>query len=884
MDEILKKINFHQKEIYKLEKKLHKLKLELEWKNYDQNQRLVIQDNSDVILVEAYPGSGKTHTLLGRVKRLVDDNPLLLPKMIIITFTKKAGEELRDKIKKLVPGGEPYFVGTFHGLAYRELSSLLSSGLSLLDQHDEGKLIKDIGIGLVKKGKINSNLLPILDKYGDMAYQVSSTRYPTKLDDFCSRNGLVEYNKEFKLLIEEYHKEKEKMELIDFNDLMTQFYLKLKNNKLSKLESIDYLFFDEYQDVNPIQNQILKELNNRGIHLMVVGDPRQSIYSFRGSEVGFINNFTKDFPKATKFILPFNYRSGKEIVSLCNSIFNPNCGMEAKNDNIKKPVIKVFPEFKLEKKWVIDSIEEKRKQGCKLKSMTILTRKNKILSQLEADLIRRKIPYLKNGGVSLLDRAHIKDLLSFMTLFFHPKQKFHWKRILMLHPRIGIKTTNKILDATENLPKDLEKYQYDKSLETLFNLSQFMKKIKDFPLKDLSVEIINYFNDIGVNYNYPLDERENDYLAISQFLKDSASFNEFLEEVYLERTLAVPNNDDYLEINSFHGSKGLEWDVVYLMGLNGSEIPHYHSAFFLDENNSIEEERRLFFVACSRAKRELYMSSSLSAPWKHNDVICPFLLEIPKNLYEGRLLKNKVLPPRDITLLVHNYLYSRGNLEIKDLLDKIKYKRVKITKKFNTPTYLQSHYLPFIVGKFFDSLVTRMTWDDLELENKTWKDMINEKTFNQDFSTDWKENLNHFWISAGGSSDNVWKEYLENIESETWEDFSNDFNIFMGKQKLKEIEIYPKLNYKGLFGEMDMMSDKFIIEIKTCWGESLTLKHLLQVILYAFINKQQNKDNKYSKVKKVLLYNPLLGDGIWLTKTKEWNDIAKKVIEFYCNY
>lgn len=883
MDEILKKISYHQKEIYKLEQKLHKLKEELQWKNYDQNQRLVIQDNSDVILVEAYPGSGKTHTLLGRVKRLVNENPLLLPKMIIITFTKKAGEELQEKIKKLVPGGEPYFVGTFHGLAYRELSSLLTKGLSLLDQSDEQKLIKDLVITLIKKGHINSNLLPIMEKYADMAYQVSSTRYPLNLTEFCKRNGLLEYQNDFKLLLDKYRDEKDKMELIDFNDLMIQFYLKLKENKLTKLESIDYLFFDEYQDVNPIQNQILKELNGRGIHLMVVGDPRQSIYSFRGSEVGFINNFTNDFPNAKKFILEYNYRSSSDIVSLCNNVFNESSNMKTKNKKHKKPIVKVFPDFKLERKWVIDSIEQKRKEGCELKKMTILTRKNKILSNLEADLIRRGIPYLKNGGVSLLDRAHIKNLLSFMTIFFHPQQKFHWKRILMLHPNIGIKKTTKILDSCENLPQDLEKYQYDKSFECLFYLYLFMNKVKSFSLKDLSSEIINYLSDIGVNYNYSLDEIENDYLAISQFLKDSTSLNKFLEEIYLERTLAIPNNEDYLEINSFHGSKGLEWDVVYLMGLNGSEIPHYHSAFFIDENNSIEEERRLFFVACSRAKKELLMTSSLSAPWKHNDVVTPFLLELKDTLYDGKLFKNKTLASRDVTLLVQSYLYSKGNLEIKDLLQNIKYKRIKITDKFNTPTYLQSHYLPFIVGKFFDSLVTRMTYDDVDIEDKKWDNMINQFGINQDFSTDWKSNISHFWVTAGGASDNVWKEYLDSIDDNVWNKFSKDWNNFIVKEKTKHIEIYPKLNYKGLFGEMDMATDKFIIEIKTCWGESLTLKHLLQVILYNFINKQQNKEMKIGKSKKVLLYNPLLGDGIWLTKTTEWNDIAKKIIEFYCN-
>ena len=881
MDAIIKKISYHQKEIYKLEKKLNKLKEKLKWKNYDENQIKVIRDDSDVILVEAFPGSGKTHTLLGRVKRIVDENPLLLTKIIIITFTKKAGEELREKIKSLVPGGEPYFVGTFHGLAYRELSSLLDKGLSLLDPHDEKSLIVEIGVNMVKKGLLNNNLIPIITKYIDMAYQVSSTQYPPDLTSFCDKNGLVEYKNDFSIILEKYRDEKDRLDLIDFNDLMTQFYLKLINNKLSKLENIDYLFFDEYQDVNPIQNQILKELNNRGIHLMVVGDPRQSIYSFRGSKVDFINNFELEFPNASKFILSYNYRSSLEIVKLCNDIFKPNCQMIPKKKSYRKPFIKVFTDFKLERKWVIDSIQEKYDQGSKYKNMTILTRKNKILSNLEADLIRRKIPYLKNGGVALLDRAHIKDLLSFMTVLYHPLQKFHWKRIFMLHNNIGIKKTNKILDDCDNLPDDLEKYQYDKSFESLFYLKQFIDKLSNFNLKETSIEIINYFNEIQINYNYSNDERENDYLAISQFLDNETSFNSFLEEIYLERTLSVPNNEDYLEINTFHGSKGLEWDTVYLMGLNGSEIPHFHSAFFLDENNSIEEERRLFFVACSRAKNELFLTSSLSAPWKNNDVVSPFVLELDNTLYQGKLLSINRLPSKDITTLVQSYLYSKGNLDIGNLLNKIKFTRINITKKFNLPTYLQSHYLPFIVGSFFDKMVTRMVYDDINVDNKKW-DNIEKYGLHQDFSIDWKKNIKHFWFSSNGTNDNIWYDYLKNIDTNILENFSKDFNKFITKENVNDLEIYQKINYKGIYGEMDINTNKFIIEIKTCTGEFLTLKHLLQVILYYFVNKSTNKDTVYAKNKRILLYNPLSGEGIWLTKTTEWNDIAKKIIAFYC--
>ena len=221
-------------------------------------------------------------------------------------------------------------------------------------------------------------MLPILDKYGDLAYQVSSTQYPPNLNVFCQKNGLVEYLEDFELLISQYHLKKEEMDLVDFNDLMTQFYLKLKENKLVNLESIDYIFFDEYQDVNPIQNQILEEFVKRGINLMVVGDPRQSIYSFRGSQVEFINNFQNQFPNSSKFILPYNYRSCFEIVNLCNHIFPQKIEMKTKNPSFRKPKVHIFADWKLEKKFVIDSIVEKKAQGQLYQNMTILARKNRV--------------------------------------------------------------------------------------------------------------------------------------------------------------------------------------------------------------------------------------------------------------------------------------------------------------------------------------------------------------------------------------------------------------------------------------------------------------------------------------------------------------------------
>jgi DNA helicase-2/ATP-dependent DNA helicase PcrA len=876
MDEIITKINYHQKEIYKLEKQLHKMKEELKWKNYDEQQKQVIMDKSNLILVEAFPGSGKTHTILGRVKRLVDEDPLILTKIIMITFTKKAGEELRERIKQLIPGGEPYFVGTFHGLAYRELCKLSSTGLSLLDQNDEIKMIKEIGIKLIKSNKVNHSLLPIFEKYGDLAYQVSSVRYPPSLKEFCQKNGLNEYLDDFQTLLDEYDKEKNKMEIVDFNDLMIKFYLHLKNNDFPNLEKIDNLFFDEYQDVNPIQNQILKILVERGINLMVVGDPRQSIYNFRGSEVRFINDFEAEFKGAKRFILPTNYRSCLEIINLSNDIFHPKLEMITVNKTHKKPEIKIFSDWKLEKKYILDSLEEKKNNGQDYRKMTILSRKNRVLTFLEADLIRRKIPYLKNGGQALLDKSHIKDLLSFLTLFFHPNQKFHWKRILSLLPNVGIKTVNKLLEET--LPDYLTNFQYETKQISLFNLYLFYQKVKDFPIKEKSLEIINFFMELGINYNYPVDERENDYQAINQFLKDDKTFSDFLQEIYLDKPLIQPNTQDYLEINSFHGSKGLEWDTVFLVGLNASEIPHYHPTFFLEEDVAIEEERRLFFVACTRAKKELYLTANINCPWKEDDSVSPFVTELDKNLFNGKILKSKTLPSSELTTLIKQYLYQKGNREISSLLEEIKYQRIKITSKWNLPTHLQSSYLPLVVGKFFDLIMSRMTWETYDIDNKKYS--LNPS---QDYNVEWYENIEILWMLAGGEQESSWKDYLLSITPEQWKDFAKEWCNYLRKQEIEELDFYHKINQKGLFGELDMLSNKLIIEIKSSYGEILTLPHLLQVILYWFIVKENNKNDNKNKINKVLLYNPLSGEAYLLTKTKEWLEIAKKVLEFYVN-
>ena len=870
MDDILQKITKHHKDIFKLEKKLKKIQNSLSLDTYDDNQLQVINSDHNIILVEAFPGAGKTHTILGRLKRFITINPKILQKIIIITFTKKSGEELRDRINKIAPDIKPYFIGTFHGLAYQEIVKSSQNNITLIDQSDQNKIIKDIAIKLIRNRIIHNTLIPIIDKYINLAYQFSSTQYPPNIELFCKKHSLTKYTEDFHTLLNHYQKEKTLLGIIDMNDLMIQFYLLLVNNKLPHLENIDHIFFDEYQDVNQIQNQILKTFVNKGISLMAVGDPRQSIYNFRGSQIKFINDFEKEFKGAKRFILPKNYRSTPNIVNLANHIFTPSLNMITDNIPTTKPIFKTFNDIKMEKKYILDEIQDRKTNGQLYKDITILTRNNKLLTFLEEDLIRRNIPYLKNGGQSLLEKTHIKDLISFLAIFFYPEQKFHWKRIIKLHPNIPIKLLDKIL--IEQLPQHLLTFQYDKKFTQLFSLHKFYNNISNFKIKDKIYEIIHYINSLNINYNTTIDERDNDYKILSNFINDDKSFSTFINEIYLEKPLVNNDDNDFLEINTFHGSKGLEWDTVFLMGITSSEINYYYSNNLLDEIDTINEEKRLFFVATTRAKKDLYITASLNSPWKKEDNIHPFINEFNNDIISNIKFTN---PHKfnEIHLLIKQFLSYKGITQIQSLINNIKYDKISHSKIWDIPTYLQSFHIPFKVSKFFNILTTRIIYD--EIDNVQWNTDLT-----QDLHTNWKDNINNIWLQVEGSTDDNWKLYFDTLTFDQWDDYASQvISLFKHSTYIK---LYPKIKYEDFYTSFDIITDKFFIDIKPSFNDNLNLQILLQNIFTWFIIKQHNKSNNIkNKINQIHIFNPITGDTYILHKSKEWLDISKIICQFF---
>jgi len=334
---IKNKIKKYQIKITDLEYKL----IQLDRKESDLNQKEIIntinlndqqmeivkksQDKKDDqnMLVLACPGSGKTHTLISRFINLVTIQEVDPEKILLITFTKKAGQEMENRINDIIPTKTPYYVGSLHGLGYRVLQRYDKINYTVLDDKDSRSLIKEVVDNTLNASNFEDEDISVIKSKIIMIIEQASTSYPFNITEVVKKLNLSTYLKIFKTIIKNYQDTKKKQNLIDFNDLMIKFAKFLDTKKSEEFtKGIEYLFFDEYQDVNPIQNHILTKFKNS--KKMVVGDDAQSIYKFRGSDVRFIRQFSKNFLSEQLYYLETNYRSTKQIVDFCQNIVTKN--------------------------------------------------------------------------------------------------------------------------------------------------------------------------------------------------------------------------------------------------------------------------------------------------------------------------------------------------------------------------------------------------------------------------------------------------------------------------------------------------------------------------------------------------------------------------------
>ena len=925
---IKSKIKKHQVKITELEYKL----IELDRSENDLNQKEIIntidlneqqmeivkkdqtEEKNQNMLVLACPGSGKTHTLISRYINLVTTHSINPDKILLITFTKKAGQEMGNRINDIIPTKYPQYVGSLHGLSYRILQKYEKVPYTVLDDKDTRLLIKEVVEDTLDvSSDYEDDDISLIKSKIVMVIEQSSTSYPFNITDVVKKMNLSNYLKIFKTIIKNYQDTKKKQNLIDFNDLMIKFAKFLDTKKSESFtDNIEYLFFDEYQDVNPIQNYILTKFKKSKI--MVVGDDAQSIYKFRGSDIKYIKQFSTTFSSDQLYYLETNYRSTTQIVDFCQNIVVKNHSQYNKKvksledkSGCKPHVLQFNDTGNTEQyKWICHDIKKRHKTGVPYSDMVILARKNSLLDKIEIQLVAAKIPILKHLGISLLDKTHIKDFMAFVTILVNKKSTIHWKRVLSLHPTIGVAKANHIIEFKDDIYEGLkilitQQEFYKKNLTKLIDLldniykhSFIMDKIKliIFYLQDLW-KLNKQSNIKGMKY-WNIEEKIEDTKTLLGFMNNQSSLEEFVNDLYLNHEVDA-KYEESLYLTTVHGSKGLEWKYVYIIDMDSRNFPAIMPKFYLDELEEMEEERRLFYVAASRAKDQLTITYHIDFHPERMTVPSPLLKELKNDMYIAHgvedALDNVIEKSGIVSRDVVNYFRFNGYFEIRSVVDTLKNKlKIEgITKSIDIPQSFNSKAYKTIMGNFFDYTISKMML--VNFPDKVVKFDLNLRNRYPSFNTaiyhkyidpmiDWRNSLDDiFYISSYKYTNTdlveIWKEYLlsETVYN-SLVSLEKGLINYLGKVPIKKIYTHYNLNShhneNSIKGELDILVDDHLIEIKTSNFEVCTLGNLSQSLIYghlieskvinSFSSKGDGQDKKeFTKINKVSIYNPVLG-------------------------
>ena len=884
-----------QNELYNIEQLIvqsdHKEIMETLTLNEQQLQ--VINSKDKYTLVIACPGSGKTHTLISMYIKLIVEDKINPDNVLLITFTKKAGQEMSGRLSSLVPTKLPAYVGSLHGLSYRVLQEYKNINYTILDEKESKNIIKELcddflDIDDSETFLIKQKIVSIID--------TASSSYPFNLQEVLKKMCLEKLNDKIGLIYTKYQEKKTNENLIDFNDLMLSFSHFLDTEESTDFKNkIEFIFFDEYQDVNPIQHYILSKFKGFA-RIMVVGDDAQSIYAFRGSSVNYILNFPNEFTPNKMYLLEKNYRSTNQIVTYFQDIISKNTNQYKKDvisvspNNGIKPVVIGFTDNKQRNQWIINDILKNKENGISLSKMVILARKNDSLDKIEIELVKQGITVIKHNGLSILDKHHVKDFLAFIILLINNKSSIHWKRILSLH--LNVNLAHDIIESSRNnglsIKETIKKLKdtqvsYANSLKELDGVFDFLtnQKSKDI---DKARYILSYLERIWSlknKYDNHLEEKIKDILLLISYLSQS-TMKDFINELYLNQSIEI-NLDNTIYLTTIHGSKGLEWEYVYLIDVDSDTFPSVKYGYYLDEGDEIEEERRLFYVACSRAKYNLVITYNFNLNPSSLLTMSPFIREINKDYYTGVNVDYTSYGMSGvISIDVNNYLKYYGFSKIYPILKNIKCERKVLHGGFEIPKYLDKFkYSRLVISNFIDFLIAKMIQINFSKQIKKFELNIIYKLekFPQkirqnyiDELNDWRNLLEDIFFIATynikdeGSIFNDLKNLLinNNIYS-YYNEISEKLYKFISESNPKEINSHYNVTHAKIKGEIDILVDNKIFEIKTNQGEIVTMTNIIQTLLYGYL---LNKKERI--IDEIILYNPLTGE-INLFDTKDFN-------------
>ena len=620
-------------------------------------------------LVIAGAGSGKTKVLTTRIANLIE-NGIPSYNILAITFTNKAAKEMRDRLSNIVPDNNA-FVGTFHSLGVRiirENAPLLGldRNFSIVDSDDV--------ISIIKKIMKDFGLDPKLTSPAYIRNRISNIKNEMLSNEEITKFYNTPQDKVAEKVYYEYIEVLKKNNSVDFDDLL-RLPVKLFIENPDVLESYQdrykYILIDEYQDTNEVQYKLSKLLAKKYKNIFIVGDPDQSIYMFRGANFRNILNFEKDYQNAKVIPLEENYRSTKYILDAANSVIKNNKERKEKNlwssngEGNKTKYLRAY-DGKHEIQLVLDEIKRLLDEGYTKKEIAVLYRTNAQSRVVEEMFLKANMPYRVVGSYYFYNRKEIKDLICYLRLILNNDDEISLRRVINVPKRgIGEATIAKL--EQEAKEQETSIFQViSKGKEQLFKelILHLTEESDNLSLTDL-IDLI--LTETGMREEYEQEktmESERRLEVLEEFKSITKTFEErtgsvsladFLEEISLIADITEHHEeDDVVTLMTIHSAKGLEFEVVFLVGMEDGIFPHQNS---FCEEGGLEEERRLCYVGITRAKRRLYISNAKRRLLYGKDVMnspSRFIKEIAPDLLEVE--NEKMLPEEQINReeLYHN--------------------------------------------------------------------------------------------------------------------------------------------------------------------------------------------------------------------------------------
>lgn len=633
----------------------------------NKEQQEAVRTTEGPLLVMAGAGSGKTRVLTHRIAYLIDEKDVAPHNILAITFTNKAAREMKDRVEQLVgPASEAMWVSTFHSMCVRILRRDIERigyerNFTIIDSSDQLTVMKQI----LK----NLNIDPKQYDPRAMIGQISNAKNELITFEMYAKNANTYYEKQVAQIYEAYQKLLRKNQALDFDDLIMQtiiLFERVPEVLTYYQRRFQYIHVDEYQDTNHAQYKLVKQMASRFQNLCVVGDSDQSIYRWRGADIKNILSFEKDYPNARTILLEQNYRSTKTILAAANKVIDHNKGRKPKNlwtDNDEGEKITYFQGSteREEAMYIAEKIQTMfYDKDFSPADIAILYRTNAQSRAIEDTLVKANISYQMIGGLRFYDRKEIKDIIAYLRLITNPDDDISFERVVNT-PKRGIGATSverlrayamehdisffqavQEIDNTK-VPKRAAQALY-KFVAQIDNLAQQQEFLTATDMVEQVLKVTEYEAALQAEGTIEAQSRIENLEEFKSVTQEFEKTNEDKTLVNFLTDLALISDIDSMDeeaeaekitLMTLHSAKGLEFPVVFLIGMEENLFPHSRS---LDDDDEMEEERRLCYVGITRAEEKLYITNAmmrtLYGRTQYNP-ISRFIHEIPEELMEG---------------------------------------------------------------------------------------------------------------------------------------------------------------------------------------------------------------------------------------------------------